>query len=194
MKKTNTNWKAVEDIITKYKDDKVDSNHHFRLGKLECYELAKVRSTRHAKYNINYHFVWIPKTRSKVLQEKVARIVKNEAIRICKENGWTPLAMEVMPDHIHLFLSAPPKWAPATIIKRIKGNVSRKVRLLFDEFKEYREKELWADSYYCGTAGHVSEKQVIRYIAEQDKSMNPVQPFSYSIFEKQQTTLADFTS
>ena len=194
MKKTNTNWKAVDDIIATYKYKEIDPKQHFRFGKLECYELAKVRSTRHAKYNINYHFVWIPKTRAKVLQEQVATIVKNVAICVCKENGWTPLAMEVMPEHVHLFLSAPPKWAPAEIIKRIKGNVSRQVRRLYDEFKEYREKELWADSYYCGTAGHVSQEQVIRYIAEQDKQVKNIQPFSYSIFDKEQMTLADFAS
>jgi len=127
-----------------------------------------------------------------VLQERVARIVKNVAIQVCKKNGWTPLAMEVMPEHVHLFLSAPPKWAPADIIKRIKGNVSRQVRILFKEFKEYREKELWADSYYCGTAGHVSQEQVIRYIAEQETTLKGMKPFSYSIFDKRQKTLADF--
>ena len=100
--------------------------------------------------------------------------------------------MEVMPEHIHLFLSAPPKWAPADIIKRTKGNVSRQVRILFKEFKEYREKELWANSYYCGTAGHVSQEQVIRYIAEQEKEVKDNRPFSYSIFDKRQKTLADF--
>ena len=129
-----------------------------------------------------------------MLQEQVATIVKNVAICVCKDNGWTPLAIEVMPEYVHLFLSAPPKWAPAEIIKRIKGNVSRQVRRLYDEFKEYREKELWADSYYCGTAGHVSQEQVIRYIAEQDKQMKNIQPFSYSIFDKEQTTLAGFTT
>jgi putative transposase len=60
---------------------------------------------------------------------------------IVKEHGWTPFEMEVMPEHVHLFLSAPPKWAPSDIIKRIKGNVSRQVRRLYDEFKEYREKD-----------------------------------------------------
>jgi len=193
MKKTNTNWKAVDDIISKYKTNETDPTKHFRFGKLECYELAKVRSTRHAKYNINYHFVWIPKTRSKVLHGQVARIVKNVAIQVCKENGWTPLALEVQSEHIHLFLSAPPKWAPAEIIKRIKGNVSRKVRKRFREFKEYRQKKLWADSYYCGTAGHVSQEQVIRYIAEQDKQMKEnIEPFNYSIFDKNQSTLSEF--
>ena len=143
---------------------------------------------------INYHFVRIPKTRAKVLQEQVATIVKNVAICVCKENGWTPVAMEVMPEHVHLFLSAPPKWAPAEIIKMVKGNVSRQVRRLYDEFKECREKEIWVDLYYCGTAGHVSQEQVIRYIAEQDKQVKNIQPFSYSIFDKEQTTLTDFTS
>lgn len=194
MKKTNTNWKAVDDIISKYKCREIDPKKHFRFGKLECYELAKVRSTRHAKYNINYHFVWIPKTRSNVLYDRIARVVKNVAIQVCKRNGWTPLAMEVMPNHVHLFLSAPPKWAPSDIIKRIKGNVSIQVRRLYQEFKEYREKELWANSYYCGTAGHVSQDQVIRYIAEQDKALTDIQPFSYSIFDKKQKTLADYIS
>lgn len=191
MKKTNTNWKAVNEIIKTYGSKNIDPKKHFRFGKLECYELAKLRATRHAKYNINYHFVWIPKTRAKVLQEQVANIIKNVTIRICKENGWTPLAMEVMPDHIHLFLSAPPKWAPSQVMKRIRGNTSRQVRLLFDKFKEYRKKELWADSYYCGTAGHVSQQQVIRYIAEQEKQER-LKPFSYSIFDKSQKLIADF--
>ena len=191
MKKTNTNWTAVERIIQTYGKKEDGESKHFRFGKLECYELAKVRSTRHAKYNINYHFVWIPKTRSKVMQEQIAVVIKNVIIRVCKENGWTPLALEVMTDHIHLFLSAPPKWAPANVIKRIKGNVSLVVRRVISEFKEYREKELWANSYYCGTAGHVSQEQVIRYIAEQNKDQS-LRPFSYSIFDKQQRTLADF--
>jgi len=123
MKKTNTNWNAVEDIINRYKNHEIDPKKHFRFGKLECYELAKVRSTRHAHYNINYHFVWIPKTRSKILQERVSRIVKNVAIQVCKEYKWAPLTMEIISDHVHLFLSAPLKWAQADIIKRIKGNV-----------------------------------------------------------------------
>ena len=116
----------LENIIARYKDKEVDSKQHFRFGKLEYYELAKVRSTQHAKYNINYHFVWIPKTRSKVLQERVARTVRNVVIQVCKKYGWTPLAMEVMLEHVHLFLSAPPRWSPADIIKRIKGNVSER--------------------------------------------------------------------
>lgn len=100
--------------------------------------------------------------------------------------------MKVMPEHIYLFLSALPRWAPANIIKRIKGNVSRQIRMLFKEFKAYREEKLWADSYYCGTVGHISREQVIRYIAEWKKELKDTHPFSYSIFDKRQKTSADF--
>ena len=128
-----------------------------------------------------------------MLQERVARTVRNVAIQVCKKYDWISLAMEIMPEHVYLFLSAPPKWAPADIIKRIKGNVSRQVRKLNCEFKQYREKELWTDLYYCGTVGNVSQGQVIRYIAEQEKELKGIKPFSYSIFDKRQNILADFS-
>jgi len=66
------------------------------------------------------------------------------------------LALEIMPKHIDFFMSAPPKFAPATIIKQIKGTISRRVRKMYPVLKKYRKKELWADSYYVGVAGHVS--------------------------------------
>jgi len=192
--KTKTNWNAVKLIQNKFQINNLDPKQHFKFGKLECFELAKVRQTRHSVYNINYHFVWIPKTRSKILHGQIAASIKNIIMLLCKNNGWFPLAMEVMPEHIHFFMSAGPKWAPAEIIKRIKGNVSRKVRSQFPELTKYRKQELWANSYYVGTAGHVSQEQVIRYIAEQTKEqkLENVKPFSYSVFEKQQSQLSDF--
>ncbi len=191
---TKTNYHAIQLIQEKFQVQYIDPKQHFKFGKLECFELAKVRRTRHAVYNINYHFVWIPKTRSKVLYGQIAASIKSEIIRLCKDNSWFPLAMEVMPEHIHFFMSAPPKWAPAEIMKRIKGNVSRKVRKQFPELTKYRKQELWANSYYVGTAGHVSQQQVIRYIAEQtkDQQLDNVKPFSYSVFEKNQSQLSDF--
>jgi putative transposase len=189
--KTKTDWKTVDKIIAEFGNKNIDVREHFRIGKLECYELAKVRSTRHAKYNINYHFVWIPKTRSKVLQGAIASSIKEVIISVCKEKSWTPLALEVMPEHIHFFMSASPKWAPAYIIKMIKGTVSRRVRQRYPILRKYRRDELWADSYYVGTAGHVSQEQVIRYIAEQTKDQH-LQPFNYSVFDKSQKTLLQF--
>ena len=104
--------------------------------------------------------------------------------------------MEVMPNHIHFFMSAPPTWAPSDIMKNLKGIVSRRIREKYPVLTKYRKEGLWADSYYVGTAGHVSQEQVVRYIAEQTKDQDldeyGIKPFSYSVFSKSQKTLAVF--
>ena len=193
---TKTNWTAVREIINKFQEQDINCSDHFRLNQTQIYEIAKVRESRHSKYNINYHFVWIPKTRSKILHGNIARSIKSIIIEICKTKGWFPLAMEVMPNHIHFFMSAPPTWAPSDIMKNLKGIVSRRIREKYPVLTKYRKEGLWADSYYVGTAGHVSQEQVVRYIAEQTKDQDldeyGIKPFSYSVFSKSQKTLAVF--
>lgn len=193
---TKTNWTAVQQIKHQFQENDVNCSDHFRINKLQCYEIARVRETRRTKYNINYHFVWIPKTRSKILYGQIAQSIKSIIIEICKDKGWFPLAMEVMPNHIHFFMSAPPKWAPAIIMKNLKGIISRRIREKYPILTKYRKNGIWADSYYVGTAGHVSQEQVVKYIAEQTKDQEleeyGIKPFSYSVFQKEQKTLQGF--
>jgi putative transposase len=74
-------------------------------------------------------------------------------------------ALEVMPDHVHLFLSATPQWAPNQLIGRIKG---KSARLLRQEFPEWqRMPSVWTRSYFISTAGTVSSETIAKYIAEQ---------------------------
>jgi len=106
-----------------------------------------------------------------------------------------------MPDHLHLFVGARPTHNPAMIIKQLKGNTSRQLRLCFKDlqFLNYpihykRFKNLWARGYYCGSAGHVSQEQVKRYIAEQEGK----DVFEYDIYNcptnlKGQLKIGDFT-
>ena len=63
---------------------------------------------------------------------------------------------------------------------------------MYPVLKEYRKNGLWADSYYVGVAGHVSQEQVVRYVMEQTKEFSSVLPFSYSTFEKSQKMLNIF--
>ena len=87
----------------------------------ESGKLVKVKSTRHAKYQIAYHFVWIPKYRKSILKGEIKEFLEELFKEIAQEYGFEILAMEVMPDHIHLFVSAPPKYSPSTIVKIFKG-------------------------------------------------------------------------
>ena len=82
-----------------------------------------------------------------------------------KELGLEILAMEIMPDHIHLFVSAPPTISPHQIMFRIKGYTSRILREEFPYLKKLPS--LWTRSYFVGSAGNVSSETIKRYIEEQ---------------------------
>ncbi len=151
-------------------------------------KLAKIRTSSHCKHNINYHIVWIPKYRKKVLadvkiQETLATIIKGQ----CEDLKLDLLALEIMPDHVHLFVGAKLTHTPYKIVAQIKGNTSRQLRLVFKDIRylNFPRKigkgfdSLWADGYYCGSAGHVSQDSVKRYINEQEGK----KVFEYDIYE-----------
>ena len=107
----------------------------------------------------------------------------------CQEMGLDLLALEIMPDHLHLFVGASPTHQPCKIVKQLKGNTSLQLRRCFKELqylgypqKWKRFKHLWAIGYYCGSAGHVSQDAVKRYIHEQQGK----DVFDYHIFGGQQ--------
>jgi putative transposase len=176
MARTNTNWQMVH-LLSK-RTEHINCKEHFRMAEKAMIEVGKVRKTRHNRYNINYHFVWIPKTRMKILASPFKEVVENTIIRVCAWNEWYPLALQIMPDHVHFFVSAPPRWAPSKIVGSLKARSSadlrdkyatiRKTRTIVDKEtgKEIDMKDFWARGFYCGTAGHVSAEQVARYIAE----------------------------
>lgn len=201
---TNTNWKAVN--IFRDRASAINAKEHFTLARYDVTmkEVAKVRFGSHCKYNINYHFVWIPKTRMSILVEPFKSRLDQIIIDICRKYQWHPLALEIMPDHVHFFMSAHPKWAPMRIIKLIKEISSRILRATYAILRDTRmSNDFWATGYYCGTAGHVSAAQVARYIMEQTqhlkKNLNlfDIKPFEYDINDavkedKTQTKLAAF--
>ena len=125
---------------------------------------GNIKKTRWAVYNINYHFVWIPKYRKKVLVGKVADRCRKLIEKVAKKNGIEILSLSIQPDHVHLFVSAPPRFSPAVLINLFKGYTSR---YLLQEFPELRTPHgLWTRTYYVGTAGTVSEETIRRYIEE----------------------------
>ena len=157
------------------------------------------------QHDINYHFVWIPKTRAKILVEPFKSDIKRFLIEECAENKWEPLALQLMPDHVHFFISAEPKWSPSVIIQRLKANSSRLIRKKYSIIREFRyTPDFWASGFYVGTAGHVTAENVARYIAEQDKKLMDKWdlfdsvPFEYDIIDgkvrchKSQRLLTDF--
>ena len=117
-------------------------------------------------YSLKYHFVWCPKYRKNVLVDNVEKRLRELLYEKAIENGLTIEALEIMPDHVHIFVATDPTEAPQRIANQLKGYTSRKLR---KEFPHLRSKSptLWSRSYYVGSVGHVSEDTVKNYIANQ---------------------------
>ena len=125
------------------------------------------RNTNTTVSLINYHFVFCPRYRRKVLVGNVETRLKELISGICAEHDWRILAMEVMPDHVHLFLNCLPTDSPASIMARIKGLTSRVLRKEFEHLSHVVS--LWTRSYFISTAGNVSSDTIRRYVEEQKK-------------------------
>ncbi|WP_281940583.1 IS200/IS605 family transposase [Paenibacillus tyrfis] len=114
---------------------------------------------------INYHFVFCPRYRRKVLVNQVEARFKELVQELCQENDWLMVAMEVMPDHVHLFLNVRPTDSPADIMAKLKGATSRFLRQEFKHLKHLPS--LWTRSYFVSTAENVSSETIKRYVEEQ---------------------------
>nr|WP_268761638.1 IS200/IS605 family transposase [Caldanaerobius fijiensis] len=85
----------------------------------------------------------------------------------CERMEVKILDLSVQPDHIHLFVSAPPRYAPSQLINAFKGYTSRYLKEEYPHLKKLTGNEsLWTDTYYVGTAGTVSAETIRHYIEE----------------------------
>lgn len=116
-------------------------------------------------FNLNYHLVWTPKRRKAVLVGLIENKVKQIFEQKASEIGIVIEKMEVMPDHVHLFVSSSPILSPHQIVKKLKGASSNILRKEFPQLLKLPC--LWSSSYYCGSVGFVSESVVKNYIENQ---------------------------
>jgi putative transposase len=114
---------------------------------------------------LNYHLIWIPKYRRKVLVGKIRNRLIEVLHEKCQQMKWEIIALEVMPDHLHIFLGASPSDSVETIVRYLKGYTSFQLRQEFPHLA--RMKSLWTRSYFVSTAGNVSGVTIERYITEQ---------------------------
>ena len=133
--------------------------------------MSSVKRAKHAVYDLKYHFVWVPKYRKLVLQGPVAESLKEIFQGIAERYELEIDALEVMSDHVHLFLLAPPKYSPSQVVQVLKSVSARE---LFCQHPALREElrggELWGEGYFVRSVGDEVTADVIRrYIKLQHK-------------------------
>ena len=136
-----------------------------------------IRRTKHAVYDLKYHLVWIPKYRKNVLSDEVSKHLKEVFQRIAEEYEFKIDTMEVMEDHVHIFVEVPPRYSPAQVVQILKSVSAREV---FKEFSKLREQlwagEFWSDGYFVRSVGDKVTADIIRkYIEYQTHEKNSSQ-------------------
>lgn len=123
------------------------------------------RRTENSVSSINYHFIFVPKRRKAVLVGDIAARMQDIIFDLVSEHGWQLIALEVMSDHVHMFINAPTHESAADIARWVKGRASRYLR---DEFPSLKKlPSLWSPSYFVATTGQVSTDTIRKYIESQ---------------------------
>jgi putative transposase len=125
-----------------------------------------VKRNAGAVFSLKYHIVFCPKYRKPVLVGDVAARLKALLAEKATEIGATVHALEVMPDHVHLFVESDPTFSPSHLANQFKGVTSHALRQEFPHLRS-RLPTLWSRSYFAASVGYVTESAVKRYIDTQ---------------------------
>ena len=129
----------------------------------------KYKSNANVVYSCKYHIVWCPKYRRKVIVGAVEARLKELIRQICSELYVEIIAMELMPDHVHLILDVDPQFGVHKVVKTIKGRTSFVLR---SEFRHLTTKlhTLWTNSYFVSTVGGAPLEAIKQYVENQKTS------------------------
>jgi putative transposase len=123
----------------------------------------------HSVHSLGYHLVWTPKFRHAILEGAVEIELKQILAQTCVAYDWLLLEVELMPDHVHLFVQANPTDNVSDIVRTLK---SISALHLFNKFPTLKKQKfwgtgLWSSGYYASTVEHISEETVRKYIQNQ---------------------------
>src|SRR5512139_3448094 len=103
--------------------------------------MARYLTGSHTRHRLQYHLVWIPKYRKRVLRGKIVSRLKRLLYDACRMNKWWISELSIQEDHVHIIIQTGPRDSVAEIVQRLKGGTSRVIRKEFPELEEF----LWGD-------------------------------------------------
>ena len=130
---------------------------------------TRAQSLAHTRWLCKYHIVFSPKYRRKIIfnqyRESIGEIIK----QLCRYKGVEIIEGHLMPDHVHMLVTIPPKISVAQFMGYLKG---KSALMIFDKHANLKYKfgnrHFWAEGYYVSTVG-LNEASVAKYIKEQEQ-------------------------
>ena len=127
----------------------------------------EIKSTAHSKYRCQYHIVFAPKYRRKVIYGTIRKDIGEILRKLCEQKGVEIIEAEACPNHIHMFVSIPPHISISQFMGYLKGKSSL---MIFDRHSnlkyKYGSRNFWCRVYYVDTVGK-NKKVITEYIKNQ---------------------------
>jgi putative transposase len=132
--------------------------------------VSRFRRLSHTIWHCQYHIVWVPKYRFRILVGEVALSVQSGIQAICGFAGCEVVELNVQKDHVHLLVMVPPKVSISDLMGRVKGQTAMKV---FRQFRQLRKKPYWGNHFwakgYCVDTVGLDAEMISRYVRYQEK-------------------------
>jgi len=142
-------------------------------------KMSKYKKLSHVIYKCDYHIVWVPKYRYRILRGQIKELVKRDIKMLCEWKGGEVLELNVQIDHVHLVVSIPPKVSVSQLTGILKGKLAIKLFKSYPLLKErpYWGNHFWARGYFVSTVGIDEEviKRYVKYQEEQEKKIESQQ-------------------
>ena len=139
--------------------------------------MVELRRSAHSVYELKYHLVWVPKYRARILGGEVTQYLKEVFEQIAEEYEFHIITMEIMNDHVHMLIEAPPSYAPSHLVQVIKSISARELFKKFPKMKKLMwSGKIWNEGYFVRSIGDKVTADVIKkYIKYQKQESAPNQ-------------------
>ena len=143
--------------------------------------MAKYRKASHVVYKCDYHIVWVPKYRFRILKGAIKELVEQDIRMLCDRTAerWKGCIVEelnVQDDHVHVLASVPPKISILQLMGILRGKIAIKLFKSYPKLKQkpYWGNHFWARGYFVNTVG-LDEEMIKRYVKYQEKEERKVE-------------------
>ena len=130
---------------------------------------GKYKKLSHVVYKCDYHIVWTPKYRFRVLFGEVKELVEHDIKMLCEWKSSEVIEMNVQIDHVHIVVSIPPKVSVSVLMGTLKGKLAIKLFKSYPRLKQkpYWGNHFWSRGYFVNTVG-IDEDMIRRYVKYQE--------------------------
>ena len=148
--------------------------------------MGKYRKLSHVVYRCEYHIVWAPKYRFRILTGVIKEMLESDIRMLCEWKSCDVEELSVQQDHIHLLVSVPPKVSVSELMGTLKGKLAIKLFKSYPRLKQkpYWGNHFWARGYFVSTVG-LDEDKIRRYVKyqEEEERKAETQGRDFGLFE-----------